>query len=74
MYSGYETETDKKGNVIKYGKWLEVFKDKSTGDSISIERKELVEVNGESVRFYSDSELRKMSKQERSGIAIKWRK
>lgn len=66
----YKTETDKKGNIIKYRCWQETFKDNDTGKDHVLNRQEPIEINGEAVRFYSDSELRSMSKSERKEISL----
>lgn len=70
----YKTETDKNGNSMRYKCWIEVFKDEDSGKPISIKRHELIKVNGEKVRFYGMSELKRMSPSQRKSIQIKFKK
>lgn len=67
----YKTIVDKNGNEIRYRVWVEYFKDEDSGRLIPIERMRPIKVNGEKVVWYSNSELKKMSKSERKSIEIK---
>ncbi len=64
------SEVKSKKGVVKYKHWTEEFKDESTGDSIFIERKKPIELNGEELVWYSNSEIAKMSKEEREKLLI----
>ena len=67
----YSSTTDKKGNVTRWRNWKEEFKDEDTGKSVTIPRKEPIKYNGEKLVWYSSSQLRKMSKQQRESIKPK---
>jgi hypothetical protein len=65
---GYVTETDKKGNVYRYRTYFDNFKDEDTGEFVPIKRHHLIKVNGKRVRFYSNTEIKRMSPAERKKI------
>lgn len=66
----YEGGTDKKGNELRFRVWFEDFKDEDTGDVIRIKRRELCKFNGKKVRWYSESELRRMAPAQRKSISL----
>jgi len=67
----YTSKVDKKGNVSRYRCWFETFKDEDSGETIKLKRHELIKYNGEPVRFYGLSELKKMNKQQLASIKLK---
>lgn len=69
----YVTKKDERGNEIRYRCWYEIFKDEDTGEEVKIKRHEKIKVNGVKVVWYSDSQLRKMTKQQRQSIKIKYK-
>jgi hypothetical protein len=70
----YKTETDKKGNVIRYRCWQEFFKDEDSGKLISIQRKQMIKCNGQAVAWYPNRLLKKMSPAERKAIELPLKK
>lgn len=70
---GYKTKTDERGNVLRVRTWVENFVDEYTGKVVSINREELIKVNGVAVKFYRTSELKAMTPSQRKAIEIKWR-
>lgn len=67
----YKTEVDKKGNELRYKVWYDTFTDDDTGEDIKVKRHRLVKVNGDRVRFYSNSEMKQMSRQQREAIKLR---
>lgn len=67
----YSQKQTKKG-LVKYRHWKEEFKDESRPNEkgIIIDRSEPIELNGEPLVWYSNSEISKMSKEERDRLLI----
>lgn len=65
----YSTKDTPKGK-IKYRHWAEEFKDESGGESVFIERKEPIELDGNPLQWYSNSEISRMSKEEQQRLLL----
>ncbi len=70
----YKTVTDKNGNVERFRCWDENFKDEDSENVITIKRHQLIKLNGEKVVWFSNSELKQMSKKQLDSIQLKYKK
>lgn len=65
----YSTKQTEKG-LVKYRHWTQKVIDEADGSVIPIERKEPIELDGKPLRWYSSSEINKMSKSQRERILV----
>jgi len=64
----YKTETDKDGNAIRYRCWIDNFEDMDTGKYIPIKRQRPIKLNGDKLEWYSNREIKGMSKADRDKV------
>lgn len=67
----YKTIIQENKDVTRYKCWKEEFKDEDSGNSVWIDRMELIKVNGVVVRFYANSEIKRMSAHQKRLIFAK---
>ena len=68
----YSTLKNKKG-IWRIRHWFDEFKDEDTGEVVKIAREEPIKLNGQKIRFYSDSEIQAMTPKEKRKIFGKFK-
>ena len=64
----YKTIKQEDGKICRYKCWKDEFKDESGSECVFITRHKLIKVNGHKIRFYSDSEIKRMTKKQKEEI------